>query len=279
MQSFKTADGLTLAYDVTGQGPDLLCLAGLTRNMDDFLPVVDGFADHARVIRLDSRGRGASDFDPNFMNYSILQEAQDALALMDHLALEKVAVLGTSRGGLLAITMQALRPGCLSAVIFNDIGPDIDKAGLQFIEIYLGRPPIYNTMSEALERRPSDMAAAGFHNVSGETWAAHCRALWSETAEGKLALRYDPKLRDAVLSHPAGLEPPDLWPFFDALKDVRLGLIRGQHSNILARKTYDEMCRRRPDMAAAEVPDRGHVPFLNEPEAQMIIASVLEQIA
>ncbi len=274
---FKTADGLDLAYDITGQGPDLLCLAGLTRNMDDFLPVVDQFAGIARVIRLDSRGRGASDFDPDFMNYSILQEANDALALMDHLGLNSVAVLGTSRGGLLAMTMNVLRPGCLSAVIFNDVGPVIDEAGLAFIGQYLGQPPAFGSMAEAEARLPTSMAKAGFSGVSKATWAAHCRALWRED-NGKLALRYDPKLRDAVLAQTKGLNPPDLWPVFDALAALPLGLIRGENSNILSKDTYDEMRRRRPDMAGVDIPDRGHVPFLDEPEAVSVIQSVLDHL-
>ena len=61
MTRFTTDDGLQLAYDDTGAGHPLLCLAGLTRNMDDFDPVVARFSDRARIIRLDSRGRGRSD--------------------------------------------------------------------------------------------------------------------------------------------------------------------------------------------------------------------------
>ena len=94
MRNVTTADGLTLAYDDQGAGVPLLCLAGLTRNMDDFEPVLETFGDRARIIRLDSRGRGASDFAEDVMTYSVVQEAADALALVDHLGLDKVAILG-----------------------------------------------------------------------------------------------------------------------------------------------------------------------------------------
>ena len=133
MSNFTTADGLTLAYDDQGAGVPLLCLAGLTRNMDDFEPVLETFGDRARIIRLDSRGRGASDFAEDVMTYSVVQEAADALALVDHLGLEKVAILGTSRGGLLAMTLAFQHKHRLAGVLLNDIGPDIDADGLRSV--------------------------------------------------------------------------------------------------------------------------------------------------
>ena len=127
---FKTADGLRLAYDDTGSGTPLLCLAGLTRNRSDFDFVRRDFRDRARIIRLDSRGRGESDFDDDWRNYSVVQEALDALALLDHLGLEKTAILGTSRGGLIAMTLAPQHRDRLLGICLNDIGPALDPAGL-----------------------------------------------------------------------------------------------------------------------------------------------------
>ncbi len=61
LASFTTSDGLRLAYDDRGSGPAVLCLAGLTRNMGDFEPLLP-YADRCRLIRMDYRGRGASDW-------------------------------------------------------------------------------------------------------------------------------------------------------------------------------------------------------------------------
>jgi pimeloyl-ACP methyl ester carboxylesterase len=277
---FATApDGVRLGYDITGsgEGPPLLCLPGLTRNRDDFATVVDDFSDRVQVIRMDFRGRGASDHaDP--ATYQVPQEAADVLTLLDHLGLDRVTILGTSRGGLVAMGLAVAAPDRLAGVIFNDVGPEIMPEGLQFIFEYLGKPPKYRTMEEATAGLARQYGT-DFDDVPQATWAAMARAIFVESGDG-LALRYDPKLRDAVLrDFGDGRSTVDLWPFYDALAGKPLGLIRGVHSNILSAETAAEMQRRRPDLIYKDVPKRGHVPFLDEPESRAVIATVLEQIA
>jgi pimeloyl-ACP methyl ester carboxylesterase len=151
----------------------------------------------------------------------------------------------------------------LSGVCLVDIGPELMLEGLEVIKSYIGRNPVQKTHAEATAMRAKLMA--GFDNVPEARWAEEVRKHYAETPEG-LVINYDPALRDAVLA--AGAEPaPDLWPLFDALEGLPLALIRGANSNLLSEATAAEMARRRPDMILADVPDRGHVPFLDEPEA------------
>ena len=100
------------------------------------------------------------------------------------------------------------------------------------------------------------------------------RKHYVETDEG-LSINYDPALGDAVRG---GGDAVDLWPFFDALEGLPLALIRGANSDILTEETAAEMQRRRPDMLYANVPDRGHVPFLDEPESLLTIRTWLGEI-
>jgi pimeloyl-ACP methyl ester carboxylesterase len=272
---FSTSDGLSLVYDDRGAGHPLLCLAGLTRNMADFEPVMEHFADRVRVIRLDARGRGLSDHDPDWRGYAIPREAQDVLDLMDHLGLERASILGTSRGGLLALTLAASHPERLGGAVLVDIGPVIEAAGLDPIVEYIGTAPRWKTYAEAAAALPAAMAPR-FVNVPAETWLRHAERVWQEGPEG-LSLRYDPRLRDAVLEGAQDGALPDLWPLFDALAGKPLALIRGANSDLLSRETAAEMRRRRPDMIFADVPDRGHVPFLDEPEAVSAITAYLER--
>ncbi|MCA0044162.1 alpha/beta fold hydrolase [Celeribacter litoreus] len=276
MDYFTTKDGLKLAYDSQGTGTPVLCLAGLTRNMDDFEPVVTHFADRVRVIRLDTRGRGASDYDPNFLNYTIPQEGADALELLDHLGLEKAAILGTSRGGLIAMTLALLAKDRLSGALLNDIGPEIDASGLSNIMDYLGRPSVFKSFADAADRLPRALGAQ-FPNLSREEWITYARRIWNE-GPTRLELRYDPKLRDAIEAQSVTGEVPDLWPLFDALEGLPLALLRGENSDLLTRETMQEMQRRRPDMITAEVKDRGHVPFLDEPESLDVISRFIEAL-
>ncbi|MCA8882730.1 MAG: alpha/beta hydrolase [Rhodobacteraceae bacterium] len=276
MQRFTNSDGLSLAYRDEGDGPALLCLCGLTRNMSDFDFVARDFSDRARVIRLDTRGRGQSDYDPTYLNYDLVHEGQDALDLLDHLGLEKAAILGTSRGGLISHLLAVTHKDRLNGVCLNDIGPEIDPAGLAYIMTYLGVVPTHKTYDAAASALANSTAAA-FPGVPRAMWRVHAERIWTETADG-LALRYDAKLRDSLIEQSATGDVADLWPCFDAFEGLPLALIRGANSDILSAATAAEMQRRRPDMLYAEVPRRGHVPFLDEPEAQKVIGQFIGRL-
>ena len=274
---FTATDGLSLAYRDEGAGVPLLCLCGLTRNMADFDDVVRDFAGRARIIRLDTRGRGASDYDADFNNYSIAREAQDAVDLLDHLKIERAAILGTSRGGLIAMALAATHRDRLAGVCLNDIGPEIDPAGLGKILGYLGLPPGHRTLDEGAQALAA-MFGAQFPGVTLDRWRVHAARIWLETPTG-LALRYDRRLRDAVIAQSATGANFDLWPLFDLMAGLPLAVIRGANSDLLSAATLAGMQARRPDMIVAEVPDRGHVPFLDEPEAVAAIAAFLDRLA
>ncbi|WP_288940629.1 alpha/beta hydrolase [uncultured Roseovarius sp.] len=274
MPRFTTSDGLSLYYEDQGAGRPVLCLAGLTRNARDFDFVAPHLGD-LRLLRLDYRGRGQSDHDPEFMNYSILREAQDVIELLDHLGLERVTILGTSRGGLIAMALAAGHGDRLQGVVLNDIGPEVTPIGLERIMDYVGKPPNAPTLDEAAQALKA-VSEAQFPGVPLTRWRAQAGAMFEEQSGGGLALRYDPKLRDALIGQAGVGEAPDLWLLFDALKEVPLAVIRGENSDLLSAETVERMAERHPGLIAATVPDRGHVPFLDEPEALKAIRDWLE---
>jgi len=275
MPYFKTSDELSLSYTDQGTGKPILCLAGLTRCSLDFR-YFEPHANKYRMITLDSRGRGASQYDSNYMNYNVLREAQDVIELLDHLSLAKTAVLGTSRGGLIAMTLAAIAKDRLSGVILNDIGPDLPNVGLQRIMEYVGRPPTAKTHESAAAQLKTAMTPA-FSNVPSERWLEEARTFYTQTETG-LTLRYDPKLRDAMIEQASAGPLPDLWPVFGMLADLPLGALRGGQSDILTAATFAKMQTERPDMVCAKLADRGHVPFLDETASLRVIHSVMEQI-
>ncbi len=267
-QHFLAEDGARLAYRDVGEGLPLLCLAGLTRSMADF----DYLIPHLpplRLIRMDYRGRGGSDWT-GAATYTVEQEGRDALRLLDHLGVEKAAILGTSRGGLIGMVLGAVARDRVMGLILNDVGPEIARPGLHRIFDYVGRNPAgktYQGFAELLSRSP------GFAGVPMARWLEEARKHAVETPEG-LRIPYDPALRDSFLAAFDG-PPVDLWPLFDALPGLPLALIRGANSDLLTPETVAKMRARRPDMAFAEVPDRAHIPFLDEPEAVALIRSFL----
>ncbi len=262
MATFTTSDGLDLYYEDEGDGLPILCLPGLTRTTADFDYVSPHLAGN-RVIKMDYRGRGQSAFDPIWANYTVQVEGRDVMELLAHLGLRQTAILGTSRGGMIAMGLAAVVKNALLGVALNDIGPALDPKGIDFIMVYLGRNPAAKTHAEAaaaLQHVFSD-----FKDVPPERWLREAEKNYTQTADG-LQITYDPKLRDAVeLGKDQPL--PDLWPFFDAMADLPLACIRGANSGLFTKETLSEMQKRRPDMITAVVPDRGHVPFLDEPEA------------
>jgi pimeloyl-ACP methyl ester carboxylesterase len=257
--TFAADDGTPIAYDDRGEGMAVLCLAGLTRSMSDF----DDLLPHlppARVIRMDCRGRGGSGWS-GAATYTIAQEAADALALLDHLGVDRVAIIGTSRGGLIAMWLAAVARHRLRGVCLNDIGPEVRRAGLERIRDYIGRNPAFRTHADLAAAYPA--LAHGVTGVTPARWLVEARRHYRETPDG-LQIRYDPALGDAFRSALEG-RTVDLWPMFAALDGLPLALIRGINSDLLTVDTADEMARRRPDMIRAEVPGRAHVPFLDEP--------------
>jgi pimeloyl-ACP methyl ester carboxylesterase len=267
---FTAEDGAQLAYRDEGQGLPLLCLPGLTRTMGDF----DYLVPHLpplRLIRMDYRGRGASDWT-GAATYTVLQEARDAVALLDHLGIPRAAILGTSRGGLIGMLLGATARDRLIGLCLNDVGPDIDREGLSRIGDYVGRNPAGRTHQDYADRLAR---SPGFEGVPMARWLEEAQRLAVETPDG-LRIPYDPALREAFLAAFEG-PPVDLWPLFDALQGFPLALIRGANSDLLTPDTVAKMRARRPDMAYAEVPDRAHIPFLDEPQSLDLIRRFLAE--
>jgi pimeloyl-ACP methyl ester carboxylesterase len=273
MPKFNTSDGLALHYLDEGAGLPILCLPGLTRTTQDF-SYVTPYLRGNRLIKLDYRGRGKSDWDKNWQNYALPIECRDVIELLDHLKLDKFAVLGTSRGGLNAMGLAMGAKDRLLGVALNDIGPEIDPAGLAYIMTYLGRNPGAKNHVDAA--RAMERSMAGFQDVPFARWMEESVKHFHLSDAG-LTFTYDPNLRKAVEKQGAQAAP-DLWPYFDAFEGLPLAAIRGENSDLLSEATFAEMKRRRPDMVSATVIGRGHIPFLDEPESVAALQTWVEMM-
>ena len=273
MGHFTASDGARIAYSDQGDGLPVLALAGLTRTGADF----DYLAPHlesVRLIRMDYRGRGASDWT-GAATYSVPRETRDGVELLDHLGIARAALLGTSRGGLNALFLAATAHERLLGICLNDVGPEIERAGLEKIFDYVGRNPVARSHVELAAQMPA--LIAGFSDVPEGRWLEDVRRHYHETPEG-LRINYDPTLREAFLAAFEG-EAPDLWPLWQATGDLPVALIRGANSDLLSRATCERMAAMRPDLIAAEVPGRAHIPWLDEPQSLEVIRRWLEACA
>ncbi|NJL71843.1 MAG: alpha/beta hydrolase [Candidatus Competibacteraceae bacterium] len=157
-RTIRAADGLRLHVrdygDPASRLLPVICLPGLARTSADF----DELACHIawrrqkerRVVALDYRGRGLSDYDPNWQNYDIRIELDDVLHVLTALGIGDVILVGTSRGGLISMAMAAARPAIIRGVVMNDIGPVIDGKGLARIKGYVGKLPAPASWAEAV---------------------------------------------------------------------------------------------------------------------------------
>jgi pimeloyl-ACP methyl ester carboxylesterase len=273
MPTFPAADGAAIHFTDEGEGLPLLCLAGLTRSGRDF-DYLAPHLPHVRLIRMDYRGRGGSAWTGP-ATYTVPQEADDALRLLDHLGLDAATILGTSRGGIVGMWLSAPAPERVRGLCLNDVGPVLEGAGIDRIRDYIGRRPAPRSleqMAQALEA-----AAVGFSDVPARRWREEAERHFVQTDAG-LDITYDPALREAFLAA-LDAQAGDAWPLFEAACAKPLALIRGENSDLLSRATAEEMARRCPAMIHAEVPGRGHVPFLDEPESLAAILAWLEQLA
>ena len=277
---YHSEDGLRLYardYVCKGAPLTLLCMHGLTRNSADFEPLCEYLAPDYRMIVVDQRGRGKSERDIEPANYHPATYVQDMFRLIDTLQLTNLVLVGTSLGGLMAMIMNALRPGAFKAVVINDIGPVVEPEGLERIKKYVGKIPPAKSWDEAVAniRRLNEQAFPHFQLAD---WQQFTRRLYAENDQGIPELLYDPAIFLPLAADEGNAVPPDLWPAFEQLRDVPTLLIRGALSDILSAETSAEMLRRKPDLQFVEIADVGHAPILDEPAVVQAISCFLEDV-
>jgi pimeloyl-ACP methyl ester carboxylesterase len=274
---FRSPDGLELyARDYgprAAASTPVLCLSGLTRNSRDSQPVAEQIADR-RVIAPDYRGRGRSAYAPDWSSYTVEVELADAIALLDSLGIARVVVIGTSRGGLIGMALAALHRDRLAGILLNDIGPVLEPAGLLRIRQYLGRPLRFTTWRGAVAALKRNNP--GFDSLSEAEWLAFAHRLYRDVG-GRPVLDYDPNLRRSFPTPAkiaAGAARP-IWELMAALEGLPVAALRGEHSDLLGPQTHARMAEVVPGLDAVTVADRGHAPFLDEPESRAAISRLL----
>lgn len=266
--SFRTMDDLTIrGYDYGDRlstNMPLVCLPGLTRSTRDFDAIATLLSQDEsaprRVLSLDYRGRGRSDYDPDWTNYNVLVEAQDVLNAVVAAGLKDFAILGTSRGGIIAMILGSMRPGIISGVILHDIGPTIDVTGLLKIKNYVSHMPSPRNWDDAADILRA-VHKSSFPNYTHDDWMRAAR-LTFKNQDGLPVIDFDPALAKTLSAISADDLPPDLWPQFMSLRSKPMLVIRGGVSDLLTQEALETMDRAHPTMHSVTVADEGHVPNL-----------------
>jgi pimeloyl-ACP methyl ester carboxylesterase len=276
---WTSSDGLTLHYR-NYPGPDggsklpVLCMHGLTRNARDFGALAEALCATRPVIVPEMRGRGMSDYAPDPDTYSPLTYVQDVEKLLAELEIDRFAVVGTSMGGLMTMLMAAGKPGRMSAVVMNDIGPEVQTAGLARISGYVGQGRSYPTWIHAA-RGLAEAHGAAFPKFNLDQWLEMAKRTMVVSQNGRIVFDYDMAIAEPF-AKPGNAAPPNLWLAFEALSGVPMLLVRGGLSDLISPDTVKQMGVRNPKMTTVTVPDAGHAPTLDEPEVRAAILALLD---
>ena len=278
---YKSNDGLKLyARDYPHDTPrdTVLCIAGLTRNSADFSGLCEHLSQQYRVIAVDLRGRGRSNYDPNPLNYHPRSYLNDVISLLDALKLPSVIVIGTSLGGLITMLLASVQPHRVTAAIINDIGPEVSQLGLDRIKAYISNPTAVTSWPQAIDAT-QQLQGQEYPDFTPEDWESFTKNIYREDSAGMPVLNYDPAIAVLLEQDQDKAVTADLWPLFKAMHSIPLLLVRGQLSDILTQQCVSRMQQIKTDMHYLEIPNRGHAPLLTEPLSLQAIDQFLDALA
>lgn len=276
-RNFSSFDARALFFrdwgDAQSRFVPLLCLPGLTRNSKDFDRLAARLAANGhRVVCPDLRGRGRSQYDPDWRNYDPRVYLDDIRHLLASLGIGRVIVVGTSLGGLLGTAMAMMMPSALAGLILNDVGPDVSPDGLKRILSYVGTdapqpdwPAAIAFLRQLLPRLSLDSEA---------DWLTFAQNTYRAGDDGQLHFDWD-----VALARPLARQSQkiDLWQLWGAIAPIPTLAIRGAVSDILLPDTFARMKSLKPDLVQVTLPGVGHAPSLNEAPAREAIDEFLRR--
>lgn len=288
MQEFRVIhyashDNLSLyARDYAAQGEDarlpVICLHGLTRNSSDFEELAPWLAAQGhRVIAPDIRGRGYSAYDSNVQHYGLETYVDDVAILCHRLGIGRAIFIGTSMGGLITMLLSWHKPGLVEAAVINDIGPELNQAGIQRIISYAGQNLPLENWAQAVQYIKTINLSAFPENSAAE-WEKWTQRAFRLNAEGKPVLRYDPPIARLLAGGQLQADTNLLKFAFLRLASSRpCLLVRGELSDLLSQQQVDELLAAAPALALLSVPRIGHAPMLTEAAVSDRLAQFLAQ--
>lgn len=278
---YVSHDGLNLvAYSYGPEDADftVLCMHGLTRNHKDFEPMIACLNPAYRYIAVDVRGRGESEYDSNPYNYVPTVYASDMVTLLDDLGIEKVALIGTSMGGLISIVLMKMIPERILGVVLNDIGPAVIKKGIVRITNYVGKSLPFQNWDSAV-KSVKEYNQVAFPHFNDADWLAFAKRICRENKNGEVVFDYDPRIYKAFrVNRISFMTTYFAWRLFEAMAAAPLLIVRGSLSDLLSDQTARQMLKKHGNAELVTVQDVGHAPLLNEPVVIEAVSTFLSEL-
>ncbi|MFZ4690701.1 MAG: alpha/beta fold hydrolase [Polymorphobacter sp.] len=281
---YWSADGIRLHWRevpataaVPASRPVLLCLPGLTRTARDFEVLGAQLAGQFRIVAVDLRGRGDSAWPKDSLTYVPLTYLVDLRRLLEAAGIARFVVVGSSIGGTLALQLTTGHRDMMAGAILNDIGPDIEPAGLARLRANVGRQGNWPTWVHAA-RDLAQRNAELYPDWELTDWLAFAKRLCRLNVAGRITFDYDPRIAEPFRL-PNGDAGSDLWSGLAALDGLPVLSLRAERSDILSPATQARMQAVLPLLTAVNVPGVGHAPTLAEPVAAAAVAAFLAKVA
>lgn len=279
---FRNRDNLRLFYrrftgEAVASSLPVLCLHGLTRNSRDFLALARHLSAYCDVIVPDVRGRGFSDYDVDPQHYQPAVYAADMWQLLDHLGIAQCAVIGTSMGGIIAMIMAVQQPQRIKGFVLNDVGPELNEAGLQRIASYVSIKTEVRNWDDAVAVSQRNFGAA-LPDLNAAQWLTFTEAAFRADANGVPRADYDPAIAQLFGQFDNADNTAKAWQLFEQLRQPVL-VLRGVLSDLFSAEVSAVMAKRHPDLTLVEIPRRGHAPLLDEPESIAVIDAFLLRLS
>jgi esterase len=257
-----TIGGLRLHYLDWGNAAaaPLVCVHGYTSSADAFNGFARRFRDRFHIVALDVRGHGESAWSPDGA-YTYRDQAGDLAAFVDQLGLGQFILVGTSMGGIIAMTYAMEHGQRLRALVLNDIGPDAEQGSQRITQMVGGRPDAFATLDDALVyRRDASPIVAGRDAADQRELAL---GVLRQRPDGAWVWKMDPAYIRQRVERGAPVRP-DLWPTLARLACPAL-VVWGSTSDVLSEAQARRMVATLPRGELLTIPDVAHAPCLVEP--------------
>ncbi len=256
-----TCNGMNFHYlDWGNEGaPVMVLLHGLRGHCHAWNDVSARFCGGYRILALDQRGRGETDWAPRG-DYSTDAFVADLEEFCYTLGIERLTLVGHSMGGRNSMAFAGRNPQMLEKLVIVDIGPDINPAGSARITRELVEvPEEFDSFEDAFQYVNSQ------NRFTSE--AVMRRRLTHQTRElpnGKIGWRYDPEIREQRRNG-TGAPPPDLWEPLSRVACPTL-IVRGSETDTLSLVVAERMVQTLSDGRLVQVDNAAHMVFEDNPD-------------
>lgn len=261
LDRFVTVNGLRIHYVDWGSStapgasgaekPPLILIHGLDRVARTFDHVVPHFTSRYRVIAVDMRGHGDSDWDPQ-ARYVVDDHVSDLEGLVTQLGLRNITLWGNSTGGRVVQVFAGKHPELVARVISEDVGPERPQ---QISDSYARR-----VKQEEQGWASEEELFASLMKATGAAEAVirpYVRYGTKRRADGRLIWKRDPNLVK-------GFVATDLWQHVRNIRAPILYVLGGR-STIVPPATQETLRNTLPRVTIVTIPGVGHYPSDEKP--------------